>query len=265
MLSVTEQSSRKLNRLERALPQGMVVDARWLELHGYSTSLRTQYVRAGWLERPARGVYKRPTGQLSWEGVIASLQHLMKVPVHVGGRTALELLGFGHFLAESGPVRIDLYTDCALPGWLYTLPLEQTFTSHRPSRLFDLDELDVETVRPLDRGTSYALIVATPERAWLEMLDGVPRSESFHHADKVGEGLRTLSPGRMQVLLEGCRSVKTKRLALWFAERHGHPWLARIERDRIDLGSGKRSLVQGGRLDPTYLITVPKDLVDADY
>jgi len=30
--------------------------------------------------------------------------------------------------------------------------------------------------------------------------------------------------------------------------------------ERVDLGAGKRVLVKGGKLDPTYQITVPSDL-----
>jgi hypothetical protein len=92
MRSTAEQSGGKLNQLNRLLPQGMLVDAAWLEQHGYSTSQRSQYVSSGWLERPAYGVYMRPLGSLTWERVIASLQHLMERPLHVGGRTALELV-----------------------------------------------------------------------------------------------------------------------------------------------------------------------------
>ena len=51
-----------------------------------------------------------------------------------------------------------------------------------------------------------------------------------------------------------------KRLFLWFAERHGHPWLERLDRGGIDLGKGKRMLVRGGKLDLKYQITVPDDL-----
>lgn len=255
-----KQTGGKLNQLERTLPQGMLVDATWMEEHGYSTSLRSQYVAAGWLERPTRGTYKRPLGELTWERVVASLQHLMGYPVHVGGRTALELHGYGHYLTPDGPTRVELYADPPLPGWLEKLPFQQTFHAHRASTLFRDDELEVRTTKPLDDEAPYPLIVATPERAWLEMLEGVPNRESFHHADMIGESLRTLGPRRLQALLEACRSVKVRRLALWFADRHDHPWRARLERDRIDLGSGKRMLVRGGRLDPTYLITVPKDL-----
>ena len=79
-------------------------------------------------------------------------------------------------------------------------------------------------------------------------------------ADAIGDGLRTLRPGLLQRLLETARSVKVRRLALWFADRHAQPWRERLDRDRIDLGSGNRSLVPDGRLDPTYRITYPRSL-----
>lgn len=62
------------------------------------------------------------------------------------------------------------------------------------------------------------------------------------------EGLRNLSPRRLHTLLVACRSVKVKRLFLWFAERHEHPWLEKMDRKKIDLGHGKRMLVRGGKL-----------------
>jgi hypothetical protein len=54
--------------------------------------------------------------------------------------------------------------------------------------------------------------------------------------------------------------VKVKRLFLWFAERHSHAWLPKLDRKDIDLGSGKRMLVRGGKLDPKFNITVPENL-----
>ncbi|MHA3916020.1 AbiEi antitoxin N-terminal domain-containing protein [Halovulum sp. GXIMD14793] len=55
----------KLNHLQTSLPQGMIVDSGWMETHGFSPSLRNRYVKSGWLEQPARGVYRRPGGQMS--------------------------------------------------------------------------------------------------------------------------------------------------------------------------------------------------------
>jgi hypothetical protein len=69
-----------------------------------------------------------------------------------------------------------------------------------------------------------------------------------------------LSPRRLEKLLADCRSIKVKRLFFFFADRHQHAWLKRIDRSQIDLGTGKRMLVKGGRLDPVYQITVPDDL-----
>jgi len=106
----------------------------------------------------------------------------------------------------------------------------------------------------------YPLIVSTPERAILELLNDVPNSETFHQADVLMEGLRNLSPRRLQWLLADCRSVKVKRLFFWFADRHSHAWLQKLDRTGIDLGKGKRMLVRGGKLDTKYNITVPESL-----
>src|SRR5580658_4351378 len=95
---MTERRAKKLNWLERHLPEGLVVDARWLTRHGYSKSLRSQYVAAGWLDQPARGVYRRPRGSPRWQQVVISLQAVLDYPLLVGGRTALELQGHAHYL-----------------------------------------------------------------------------------------------------------------------------------------------------------------------
>jgi len=104
------------------------------------------------------------------------------------------------------------------------------------------------------------LTLSTPERATLEMLDTLPNRESFHQVDMLFEGLPNLSPRRLQALLADCRSVKVKRLFFFFADRHKHAWAKKLDRNDFDLGKGKRMLVRGGKLDPTYQITVPEDL-----
>ena len=108
--------------------------------------------------------------------------------------------------------------------------------------------------------TNWKLTLSTPERAILELLDEVPNRETFHQADMLMEGLSTLRPPRLQALLADCRSIKVKRLFFFLADRHQHAWLKRIDRSKIDLGRGKKSLVRGGRYDAKYMITVPGDL-----
>lgn len=265
------QRTNKLNQLQRLLPEGLVVDAAWLEAKGYSRALRSRYVAHGWLTALARGVYWRPphkpgkpaeAEQVRWRNVVVSLQTLLletgEWPVVVGGRTALELHGFAHYLASSGPREIHLYGDGKPPGWLFKLELDCRFLYHNAKRLFREDPM----ARGLDSQTwgHWPLTLSTPERAVLELLDELPKRESFHQADMLIAGLRNLGPRRLHKLLVDCRSVKVKRLFLWFAERHGHPWLKRLDRSGIGLGRGKRMLVRGGRLDSKYRITVPENL-----
>jgi hypothetical protein len=256
------QNARKLNALEKTLPQGLLVDARWMEQHGYSTSLRSKYVAAGWLVQPARGTYKRPLGDLTWQKVVVSLQTLLESGLTVGGHTALDLQGFSHYLTANGPTAIHLYGQRPPPGWLTKLPLKETFRFHRAQILFESFQDPEQSVvsRHLPDLSDWSLVMSTPERALLELLDELPRHESFHQVDMLFEGLRTLSPRRLQTLLVACRSVKVKRLFLWFAERHNQTWLNQLDRDKIDLGTGKRMLVKGGKFDPKYLITVPSEL-----
>ena len=276
---MTKQRSQRLNWLERQLPEGLLVDARWLARHGYSTSLRSQYVAAGWLKQPARGVYCRMRGSLSWQQVVISLQALLDYPLLVGGRTALEAQGYAHYLTRELK-EVHLYGAKPPPRWLFKLPLAVRFFYHNDRTLFRSESLvkapthleatkgeiaksetrqDSWTIQPWAQW-DWPLALSTPERAILEMLDELPKRESFHQADMLMEGLTTLSPRRLQKLLEDCRSVKVKRLFFYFAERHHHAWLKRLDKKSIELGEGKRMLVKGGKLDKTYQITVPEDM-----
>jgi len=267
MLTVGKQVQTKLNWLQHNLPDSLVVDAAWLERQGYSRGLRSKYVANGWLDSVARGVYRRPSARLTaarkeglrWEAVVISLQTLLARPFVVGGRTALELQGFGHYLTASGPREVHLYGADAPPGWLRKLKLTGRFVVHNSERLFR-EPIPGSLTKQHWGHEEWPLNMSTPERAILELLDGVPRHETFHQADVLMEGLSNLSPRRLHQLLAGCHSVKVKRLFFWFAERHSHPWLKRLERSGIDFGRGKRMLVRGGKLHAKYNITVPENL-----
>ena len=101
--------------------------------------------------------------------------------------------------------------------------------------------------------------MSTPERAILELMYELPSRDSFHNADVLMQGLSSLSPRRLQTLLEDCISVKVKRLFFFFADRHQHAWLRRLDRKRIDLGRGSREIVPQGQYDRVHKITVPRN------
>jgi hypothetical protein len=94
----------------------------------------------------------------------------------------------------------------------------------------------------------------------LELLDELPKRETFHQVDMLMQGMTNLSLRRLQMLLADCKSVKVKRPFFFFADRHSHAWLKPLKNEKFDLGKGKRMLVKGGKLDHTYQITVPRDL-----
>ena len=278
---MVEQKVGKRNPLEKQLPEGLLVDAAWLTANGFASNLRSHYVSTGRLEQPARRVYRRPYGKLSWQQVVISLQTLLlRTPFTVGGRTALELQGFAHFLSRTES-QIHLYGPKAPPNWLYKLPLPVLFHYHNDKKLFRNEPVHFGTtslawdVTKNEIGAAGAdasftvekwgqwdwpLTLSTPERATLEMLDELPDRETFHQADKLFEGLSALRPRRLQKLLGDCKNVKVKRLFFFFADRHHHAWLKHLDRNSFDLGKGKRMLAKGGKYDPVHQITVPEDL-----
>jgi hypothetical protein len=277
---MAKQNKDKLNQLHKLIPDGLFVTAAWLEQRGYSRALRKHYVDRGWLNLLTRGVYRRSEGPLAWQQVFVSLSTLLDYPVSIGGLTALGLQGYAHYLFQSGQV-VHLYADGKAPTWLSSLPTRERFVVHNRQRLLggitlplEHDSLSPAEVSPIVQDTPSAiglrseswgerewpLVMSKPERAILELLDELPKQESFYNVDSVMEGLVNISPASMQALLERTKSVKVKRLFFYFADRHNHSWRQRLDQSRIDLGAGKRMLVKGGKLDPTYQITVPEDL-----
>lgn len=274
---MTEEKRQKLNQLQHLLLEGTVVDAAWLEAKGYPSNLRSYYLRQGWLTSPARGVYTRPGTDLRWESVIFSLQSVMRVNVLVGGRTSLELQGYSHYVRMKGGGDVHLYAEEKLPGWVEKLDLAYKLIKHQTTRLFPNDDLSAlfayfdhskddfpksgpSLTQHIWGPRHQPLFISTVERAVLELLDELPDRESFHNVDMIFQGLANLRPGRLEALLKACKSVKVKRLFLWFAHRHNHAWLKHLDESSVDLGSGKRVLVKGGKLDKRFLITIPEEL-----
>lgn len=272
MSTVNIQKPSKLNQLQHVLPEGLPVNSDWLQNQGYSRQLIARYVQSGWLSSPARTVYRRESlllNQNAWEPAVISLQNLLKLPLTVGGRTALELHGLTHYLSQVTS-EVHLYGSESLPTWLNKLPLKQRFVFHSTS-LFKSTSGRSKKNKEYQRanfeqhkweGLEWTMLISTPERAILEVLDELPTNESFHQADMLMEGLSNLRPAFLNMVLADCRSVKTKRLFLWFAQRHNHAWFKGVETEKIDLGQGKRMIVAGGRLDRQYLITVPREFAN---
>ncbi len=254
-----KNSKPKKPKLERILPDGLVVNRQWLYEQGYDRSTIDYFLRSSRLERIGRGVYRRPGPPLKWQHLLYSLQKMGKV-LHVGGRSALDMQGYAHYLKPNAvEERITIYGADKIPDWL-----SDKFISYK-EKCFKNVPKGTLTVLPFGHW-DWELEISTVELALLELVGEIKDETGFIVADKYFESVTVLNTQRMSQLLEKCSHIRTKRLFMWFAKRHNHPWFNALKTQKIDLGRGKREIIKGGILDKEYQITVPREMVnDAFY
>ena len=246
-----------ISQLDELLPFGLLATRKWFGGHGVNRHTLDNWLKSKKLVPLARGVLVRPEVSVTWQGVLVSLNRMAPHSVYVGGLSALELAGFGHYL-KSGQ-HIHIYSAEPCPRWLNKLAMDVDFSWHSSQRLWPAKWLEsAKTCQPVFwREGLPDYLRASPEQAYLEALAYVPEQLSFEHADELLQGLTSLSPRRLNVLLLACQSVKVKRLFMWFARRHQYAWCSKLSVSDYDFGSGKRVVARGGKLDKEFLITVP--------
>ena len=272
LMVMNQQKTPRLKPLMDRVPPGFMVDTPWLRGRGIDPKSIHDYVARGWLKRVIRGVYRRPlpegaqgADETSWEISLLSLQWIMKYAVHLGGESALDMAGYAHYLSLGGRSRVQFYGE--VPSWLKRLPMQTEIVMRRRTLFGDdpvgIDEAGLETgsIGASVEVWRWPIKASSPERAILEALNELPHRASFESLDKIFEGLVSLRPKQLKALLSACRSVKVRRPFLVFADRHDHGWRKYLDTSKIDLGSGPRALVEGGKLHPTYRIYVPEAFV----
>lgn len=254
MSYMNRQNRHKLNRLVKTNPRDIVFTSAQLEDQGISRQLVSSYKSTGWIEQIGKGAYVLAGSKIDWSSGIPAIQ---KTSVHLGGKSTLELHGYGHFMPMGKNQMIYLFgnTGTRLPTWFQKYnwgnPIKYITTNFIPA---DIGLTDKEY-------NNHTIIISTVERAILEMLHLAPQNTSLEEVDLFMESLTTLRPSLLQLLLEKCNSIKVKRLFLFLAEKHNFPWLKKINMANINLGKGKRVIVRGGHLDQKYQITVPKNFI----
>lgn len=270
-----------MDRVLENIQEGRLVTSKWLREQGVSRPYKDFLLREGRLLSVAHGVYRKPGPPLKWQAIVYSLQ-LMGYDLWVGGLSSLELQGVGHYLNVSGKADVRLYGNDKMPKWVSEVCPSARFFHHRDA-LFKGSK-DLKAVEEsLKRGANkddvtqmtgihsipwgnwdWSIALSTRERAILETMDDLPNGMSFEDVDMLMQGMVNLSPSRVQRLLEDCQNIKVKRLFLWFAERHNHAWYKKLKADQISLGSGKRMLTKGGKLNHKYQITVPREFSEPE-
>lgn len=247
----TEKRS-KINQLLATAPHGVVLLSSWLKKKGYSLDLLRKYRHSRWLESIGSGAMIRVGDKVDHYGALYALQKQAVLDVHIGGRTALSLLGKAHYL-ELSATKVVLFgiSGVKLPAWFcrydWPVKIEYHSTSIFP---VDLGLVDIQI-------KEFSVKISGEARAMMECLYLAPENQELSECYELMENMNNLRPQLVQKLLEQCSSIKVKRLFLCLAERIGHEWLNYLEIQKIDLGKGKRSFIKNGLYDAKYQITIP--------
>ncbi len=254
-MTMSPKDRTKINRLITEWVPGTPSAASYLVSQGLKPDTLVKYKLAQWLESFGRGAYKRYGEKVDWLGALYTLQTQLKLPIHAGGKTALELQGYAHYLRVR-QVLVYLYGPYAMkkPSWFNSeqlgVEILVTRTNLFPAETQGFVEHDEK---------DFSVRMSAPERAMMEMLHLVPKHAGFSEAYLIMQNLVSLRPDVVQTLLELCRSVKVKRLFLYMADRCEHAWLSELALEKVDLGRGKYVIVQKGRYNAKYKITVPAE------
>lgn len=249
------QKESKLKKLLSLHRSGIVFLVKWLEGQGISRDLQKIYRKNNWLESLGSGALMRTGDQVRWQGGLYAIQQQARLPLHVGALTALSLQGLAHyFRLKEETVFLFSPQKTQLPRWFikhsWGTPIEHIKTALLPE----------EPALIPHEEKKFSIIISAPERAMLECLYLAPQKLDLTECYHLMEGLSNLRPKVVQELLEKCASVKTKRLFLYMAAKAQHQWLSFIDRKKIDLGSGDRSITKRGVYHSDFQISIPKEL-----
>jgi predicted transcriptional regulator of viral defense system len=253
--TMSTNKQTKINLLLQSQPYGVVFLSSWLQANGYSRELQNRYIQSGWFRRIGRGALIRTGQKITWTGALYSLQSQAQLKIHIGGRSALNLLGMAQYL-EVNAQTVELFGQrgSQLPAWFTGYDWAMKFILHKTTLLpfeMGLREYNID---------SYSIRISGPARALLECLFLAPRLFSLTEAYQIMEGMTALHPKEVQSVLEKCNSVKAVRLFLYMANKARHTWAKRLDLSKIDLGSGKRSIVKDGIYISEFQITIPAEL-----
>jgi len=251
------QTGSIINNLLKIWPNNTVAVYPWLQKQGIYRQLADQYVKSGWLEKVGQGAFKKAGDTVNCNGALYALQTYLGSSIHPAGKSALQLLGYSHFIpanmTETKTVLFGFQNE-KLPAWFkknnFAVGVRYVSTSIFPR--------EFSTGLTSFQSGVFNITISAAERAALEFCYDVPLKESYSELDQIFSVLNTLRPNIVQSLLENCRSVKAKRLFMHLSEKHRHAWVGKVILEKVDFGKGTRSLCKSGRYYGKYKLVVPE-------
>ena len=248
-------TASKLNHiLSESLPGGLLF-AGWLRKKGYSSQLLKKYRDSGWLEGLVRGVMYRRNDNLSAMTAVYCYNHQTGNSARVAAHSALELLGFSHYVPMGKPRLMVAFESVNVEDWVKSDRYDMTIVPFHTG-------IFKEPLTQPYKGNHYTLKISSPEQAFLECLYLVPDHYNYMDLYYIMEQLTSLDSEKVQAALVGTSSQRIKRMFLYMAEKAGHYWFDMLDMDKFGLTSSKLKLVDSGIYNSKYRITVPKELND---
>lgn len=233
MATTTES---KLKQLYSHLAAGTPLTSEELAALGISADLAVHYVRAGWLNRLARGVFSRPGEALSLHASLLLLERRVE-GLHVGGKSALGWYKVRHYVAQQETLDLYGWATAVLPDWFQ----KQFPSEYHRKRLFKEQPSALRHVAPFENRAG-APKVSSPERALLESLSEVGVRQPLQEMRELMESTYTFRADVLRDLLKACTSVKTVRLCLQLGHELSLPWISKLDSKKLPTGS-KRAWV----------------------
>lgn len=245
----------KINRLITDAVPGGLLFAVWLRKRGYSAQLIKRYRDSGWLEGLSRGVMYRRNDKLSALVAVYSYNHQTGNNARIAAHSALELLGFNHYVPMGKPQLMVAFKNGSVDNWIRSEKFDMTIVPFHTSIFKNPATLSLYR-------NGLSMLLSSPEQAFLECLHLVPNYYNYMDLYYIMEQLTSLDSEKVQAALENTSSQRVKRMFLYMAEKAGHYWFDMLDTNKFGLTTSKLKLVDNGVYISKYRITVPKELND---
>ena len=247
MSVVKSQKLKKLLRLNREIP----LTTQGLKNIGITNTLIQKYRENNWIESMGRGAYKFPDADVSFEGILHTLQTDLYLNIYPGAKTALDMMGVRHYYREKE--KIYLFTDpkTNLPLWA------RNFNYGRELRIIKSAKWGKRNFM-FDPGTkNFNFNIASKELAIVQQIERVGRGESFEETAQLFELLDSLDPKILNGVLRNA-SKRSRRIFAFLNDYFRHPWRKHLNKGILNSGDSVITIEKGGRYLSRYKLVIPQ-------
>jgi hypothetical protein len=254
------QRGQILNNILQLHQKGVPMTAKFMLEHGVSYELQRRYVKSGWFEKIAPGLLKRANDKVDWMGALSMLQS-EENQIVLGGKSALNFTGGLHYL-YLGKMPLFLFgqSESLIPNWFLNSVKKERSVVVKPSTIVNSPKFDLVVVE-----NGVKIKISNQIKALLEVMYLANSKQDLIECNELMEAKFSLNPSHVQEALEKCISIKAIRLFLFFAKKNELPFFNTLDLKKINLGSGKRSLVKNGMLDKSFNLILPSELIEEKY